>query len=242
MSPMESVGIIGQNYERVVESIQRTAQRFQRDPQGIMLVVVTKGHTIEAVRQVLDAGAAILGENYVDEAIQKISAIEIGRCEWHMIGHVQSRKAKLVSQYFNYVHSLDSLKLAKRINQYANKQGKVVPVLLEFNVSGEESKYGFPAWDRDHLMLVMDEIAQIVELPHIQLNGVMTMPPFPEIPEDSRPYFVKMRMLQAELSDRFPGCNWEQISMGMSGDYEVAIEEGATLLRIGTEIMGPRSF
>lgn len=240
MTSGEEFQFIRNKYNLVVESIQQEAVRCQRDPAGIKLVVVTKGHPVDAVNEVLDAGAMILGENYVDEAVHKINTVGFNRCEWHMIGHIQSRKANLVSQYFNFIHSLDSLKLANRLSRFAQEQGRVISVLLEFNVSGEQSKYGFPAWDQDHLILVLDDIAQIVGLPGIQIQGLMTMPPFPERPEDSRPYFLQLRKLQDELYKRYPGCNWGELSMGMSGDYQVAIQEGATYLRIGTEIMGPR--
>jgi pyridoxal phosphate enzyme (YggS family) len=240
MTTGEEYQFIRHNFIRVVESIQQEAVRCQRDPAGIKLVVVTKGHPVEAVNEVLEAGAMILGENYVDEAVHKIDTLGVRRCQWHMIGHIQSRKANLVSQYFNFVHSLDSLKLAKRLSRFAQEQGRVIPVLVEFNVSGEHSKYGFPAWDQDHFNLVLEDIAQIVGLPGIQIQGLMTMPPFPEHPEDSRPYFKQLRKLQDNLNKRYPGCNWGELSMGMSGDYQVAIQEGATYLRIGTEIMGPR--
>jgi len=236
----EGYGYIQQNYERVVESILRTAEQCQRDPAGIKLVVVTKGQPVEAVQQVIEAGATVLGENYVDEASTKIGRLGDCRCEWHMIGHIQSRKARQVCEYFNYIHSLDSLKLANRLNRSALELGKVIPALLEFNVSGEESKFGFPAWEQERILRVMDDIAQIVDLTGLQLQGVMTMPPFPEVPEDSRPYFKKLRVLQDELYARFPASNWGELSMGMSADFEVAIQEGATYLRVGTEIMGPR--
>lgn len=231
---------IKQNYERVLEKIDVAAQSVGREGSSIKLVVVTKGHPIEAVAEAISAGASILGENYVEEAILKIEAFPHWSGEWHMIGHIQSRKARQVCEYFDYVHSLDRLKIARRLNRFAQERGIVLPVLLECNVSGEGSKYGWPAWEVDRWSELLDDIGQILELPHLQVHGLMTMPPYPKDPELSRPYFIRLRELRSFFEGHFPSVDWTELSMGMSADYEIAIQEGATLVRIGTEIMGPR--
>lgn len=235
------LGKIPENYQRVLENIGRAAERSGRRPSDVRLVVVTKGHPIEAVRAVLEAGADCLGENYVEEAVDKILAISTeDRVEWHMIGHVQSRKASLVCEHFAWVHSLDSLKLARRLDHFAGELGRRLPVLMECNVSGEQSKYGWSAWRKEDWSKLLPEFEQIVELPNLDVRGLMTMAPFLPDPEGARPYFERLRYLQDYLADRFPETKWDHLSMGMSGDYEVAVEEGATLVRIGTAILGPR--
>jgi PLP dependent protein len=160
--------------------------------------------------------------------------------EWHMIGHIQSRKARAVCEYFNYVHSLDSLKLAGRLDRFAGELDISLPVLLECNVSGEDTKYGFSVWRESDLPAFFTVVSEIISLPHLEVHGLMTMAPFFEDPENARPYFKQLKSLQNRLSQQFPGTDWRELSMGMSGDFQVAIEEGATLVRIGTAIMGSR--
>jgi hypothetical protein len=157
-----------------------------------------------------------------------------------MIGHVQSRKAALVAEHFSYLHSLDSLKLAQRFDRLVGEADRKLPVLLEMNVSGEESKFGFTAWDERLWPDLAISITPIIELSGIEVRGLMTMAPFFDQPEPVRPYFRQLRKLQSFLRNRFPTACWDELSMGMSGDFEVAIQEGATWLRIGTSIMGPR--
>src|SRR6266511_3129837 len=159
-----------------------------------------------------------------------------------MIGHVQSRKAGLVAQHFNLLHSLDSLKLAQRLNRFCEEAGHILPVLLEFNVGGEESKSGWPAWDESQWELLTNDISAVLGLPHLQLHGLMAMPPLGETAEFSRPFFQRLRHLQEYLAKRFPNAAWTELSMGTSLDYEVAVQEGATLVRVGTAIVGPRSY
>jgi PLP dependent protein len=229
------------NLDRVLDNITRAAQSAGRDPETVRLVVVTKGHPLERVQAALAAGAHYLGENYVDEALEKIVSLgsQTG-VEWHMIGHIQSRKARLVSENFAYVHSLDSLKLAERLDRFAGEAGKRLPVLLECNVSGEESKYGFPAWELEQWQTLAEQAERIAELDYLEPCGLMTMPPYFDEPEVARPYFQKLARLRDFLHGRVPGINWIELSMGMSGDYEVAIQEGATWVRIGQAILGPR--
>lgn len=229
------------NLDRVLENIARAAHKASRDPQEVRLVVVTKGHSLERVRAALAAGAHYLGENYVEEALDKIAPLggQFG-VEWHMIGHIQSRKARQVSENFVYVHSLDSLKLAERLDRFAGEAGKRLRMLLECNVSGEESKSGFPAWDPALWQALAEQAGCIAALPNLELDGLMTMPPYFDEPEIARPYFQKLARLRDFLIGKVPSAGWKELSMGMSGDYEVAIQEGATWVRIGQAILGPR--
>lgn len=232
---------IGERYQRVLARIEAAASAAGRDPQSVRLVVVTKAQPLEVVRAALQAGVRLLGENYAEEAVEKISSLrEEFVVEWHMIGHVQSRKAELVARHFDWVHSLDSLKLARRLDSFCAQAGRRLPVMLEFNVGGEESKFGFPAWDEHAWPALLPEVEAILQLPHLCVRGLMTMPPLFDQPEQSRPYFRRLRRLQQFLAGRFPAADWGELSMGTSLDYETAIQEGATFVRIGTAIVGPR--
>ncbi|MDP1779712.1 MAG: YggS family pyridoxal phosphate-dependent enzyme, partial [Anaerolineales bacterium] len=159
-----------------------------------------------------------------------------------MIGHVQSRKAGLVAGNFNMLHSLDSLKLAARLERILGESGKILPVLLEFNVSREESKFGWPAWDETRWQDLLTEISEIIALPNLKVRGLMTMPPLGETPELSRPFFQKLKRLQEYLSAQFPQVDFSELSMGTSFDYEAAVEEGATFVRVGTALVGGREY
>ena len=240
---MQKMGKIAENYQHVLENIHQAAVSSGRDPADINLIVVTKGHSLEAVETVIDAGAECLGENYVEEAVDKILAISGKvRVEWHMIGHVQSRKASPVCEHFAWVHSLDSLKLAQRLDRFCGEFGRKLPILMECNVSGEQSKYGWPTWNEVDWPGLLPEFEQVVSLSNLDVRGLMTMAPYLDDPQAARPYFKKLHKLQEYLAVHFPQAKWDQLSMGMSADYIVAIQEGATLVRIGTAIMGPRSY
>ncbi len=231
---------ISERYSTVLERIEKAARRAGRSPATVQLVVVTKGHSPEAVREVVEAGARHLGENYLSEALPKIEALGGFPLTWHMIGHVQSRKARPVAEHFAWVHSVDRLKLARRLSAFAAEGGRTLPILLECNVSGEESKFGWPAWEESAWPALADELAPLLELPALEVRGLMTMAPFVNDPEEVRPVFRRLRSLRDFLSRRFPAHLWEHLSMGMSGDFEIAIEEGATFVRVGTAIMGTR--
>ena len=229
------------NYRHVLQQIDLAAGSAGRDPQSVKLVVVTKGHPFQSVHQALQAGIRVFGENYAEEGVaKKLSCAGIAKVEWHMIGHVQSRKARLVCQHFDWLHSLDSLKLAMRLDRFASDLGRKIPLLLECNVSGEESKFGWPAWNEDRWEELIPEIAQVAGLANLELRGLMTMAPFFDEPESARPYFRRLRRLQEFLFHRLPQARWDELSMGMSGDFTTAIQEGATIVRVGTAIMGPR--
>lgn len=235
---------IQQNMERIRERMVRAAHSCGRNPGGIRLMVVTKTQPIETVRAAIEAGADHLGENYAEEAQPKIAQLrEEGYAPlWHMIGHVQSRKAKIVSADFDMLHSLDSLSLAEKLERNLAVSDRLLPVLMEVNVGGEESKGGW-AFQTD---TDLDRIAEAVEViggfAHLKLVGLMTMPPYREEGEGSRPFFRKLKALRDALENRFPRLDLSELSMGTSSDFEVAIQEGATYVRIGTAILGPRKY
>jgi pyridoxal phosphate enzyme (YggS family) len=237
----ESVKSIQQRYLYTLDQIAAAAKRAGRDPKSVQLVVVTKSQPLDVVRAAIEAGARILGENYPEEGVTKIQSLkEFSAVEWHMIGHVQSRKAQIVARNFTFMHSLDGLKLATRLNRFCGEAGRGLPTLLEFNVGGEESKSGWPAWDEARWPELLKDVAAILTLPHLQIRGLMAMPPISDIPEHSRPFFQKVRRLQSFLAAQFPQADIGELSMGTSTDFEVAVEEGSTWVRVGTAIVGPR--
>jgi len=238
---MISVEELRNNYLRVLERIAVVAQDSGRDPAEVKLVVVTKGHPLEVAQAAVEAGVRRLGENYPEEGVQKALALSAHPdIEWHMIGHVQSRKARLVCQHYDYVHSVDRLKLARRLSRAAEQASRELPILLQFNVSGEGSKFGWPAADESAWEALFPPLEELLALPNLEVRGLMTMPPFFDDPERARPYFQRLRRLRDVLAKRFPQAEWDQLSMGMSNDYEVAIGEGATMVRVGQAILGPR--
>jgi len=233
-----SAEMIHERLENVKARIAAAADRAGRTPEGVRLVVVTKAHPVETVRSVVDAGARILGENYANEALPKIAALAGEGVEWHMIGHVQSRKAKMVAENFAMVHSLDSVKLARRLSS-AYTGTDPLQVLLQVNVSGETEKFGLAAWQPGSWKDVHAVIQEVRGFSNLRVAGLMTVPPF--LPsEQVRPYFKKLAALRNVLQETNPDLELEELSMGMSGDFETAVEEGATLVRIGTAILGPR--
>jgi pyridoxal phosphate enzyme (YggS family) len=230
-----------QRYHQVQETIARAAQSVGRAPEKVKLVVVTKGHPVEQIGALAAGGIRDFGENRVEEALLKIEELRgLPDLNWHMIGHIQSRKAKLIGGDFHLIHSVDRLKLARRLNQYAAEAGEILPILLQCNVSGEQSKSGWAASDQAHWDEMLPEVEAVLQCDFLEVRGLMTLAPFSPDPEAVRPSFVRLRNLRDFFAARFPTQNWAELSMGMSGDYQVAIEEGATIVRIGTAILGPR--
>ncbi|MGA2504306.1 MAG: YggS family pyridoxal phosphate-dependent enzyme [Anaerolineales bacterium] len=227
-------------YLKTLNRIAEATTRSGREVGKVRLVVVTKSQPLEVVQAAVTAGAIILGENYAEEALTKIAAIRNSQVEWHMIGHVQSRKADLIPGNFSLLHSLDSLKLAGRLNRVCVETNRKLPVLLEVNVSREESKFGFPGWDEGRWLELVSMSKQIIEFPGLLLRGLMTMPPFFTEPAEVRPYFQRLRRLEGYLKEHVPQVDWSELSMGTSGDFEIAVEEGATIVRVGQAILGPR--
>lgn len=234
---------IRERYLATLDRIASAAKRAGRNAGAVKLVVVTKSQPLEVVQAAVTAGAGILGENYAEEGVTKIQSLSLGSAvEWHMIGHVQSRKAGLVAANFNYMHSLDSLKLAKRLDRFCAEAGRVLPVLLEFNVGGEASKGGWEASDESRWAELHGAVAEVLALPNLRVNGLMSMPPLGETAEFSRPFFQSMRRLRDHLQGEFRQADFSELSMGTSSDYEVAVEEGATFVRVGTAIVGARKY
>ncbi|MEW6718045.1 MAG: YggS family pyridoxal phosphate-dependent enzyme [Chloroflexota bacterium] len=231
--------LIRQNYARVLDKIAYAARAAGREPDSVCLVVVTKGQPLAVAQAAVRIGVRVLGENYPEEALTKIHAIR-EEVEWHMIGHVQSRKARLVCDYFAFLHSLDSVKLANRLERMAVERKRCLPVLLEFNVSGEATKWGWPAWEEGRWPDLLPEVEQVLGCEHLEVRGLMTVPPFYADPEQARPFFRKLRCLRDFLAGHYPQANWRELSMGMSADFEVAIQEGATFVRVGQAILGSR--
>jgi pyridoxal phosphate enzyme (YggS family) len=229
---------ISANIAAVRERIARAAARVRRRPEEITLMAVSK--TVEAARigEVYEAGLRVFGENRVQEFAEKSEALAgLKDAEWHLIGHLQSNKAAKAAQLFYAVDSVDSLRLAEKLNQAAQQSGKVLSVLVEIKVGTEESKGGIP--------LDSPELEQILQaasrLEHLQIRGLMTVPPYTENPQDARDYFRCLRDLRDRIARcHFPSVQMDVLSMGMSHDFEVAIEEGSTCVRVGTAIFGSR--
>jgi pyridoxal phosphate enzyme (YggS family) len=233
---------ISENYHTVKERITNAARLAGRNPEDIRLVVVTKTNPIEVIQAVIDAGATDLGENYLDEAIPKIHHFTNDKAiKWHMIGHIQSRKAFNVCEYFHYAHSVDSIKLAERLSRFAVDLGKPLPIWLEFNVGGEPSKSGWNIAGDATWKVLLPDISKIFSLPGLIVLGVMTIPPFSDNSEESRPYYRLLRKFQAYVIESLRLSNFLELSIGMSSDFEVAIQEGSTCVRIGQAILGPRT-
>lgn len=237
----ELVASIRERYLLTLDQIASAARRSGRAPGDVRLVVVTKSQPLEVVQAALEAGVRILGENYPEEGVTKIQSLprQTG-VEWHMIGHVQSRKARLVAEHFELLHSLDSLKLAGRLDRFAAEQNRILPVLLEFNVGGEASKAGWDASDNSRWDALLPDVRAILDLPNLRVHGLMTMPPLETNPDDARRFFQRLRLLRDQFASTFPQADWRELSMGTSADFPVAVEEGATLVRVGTAIVGAR--
>jgi pyridoxal phosphate enzyme (YggS family) len=235
------VSPIRDRYLKTLDAIAASAQKGGRSADSVRLVVVTKTHPVNVVEAVIQAGARILGENYADEAVEKILALKAQTAvEWHMIGHVQSRKAQLVADHFALFHALDSQKLAERLDRFASRSGRRLPVLLEFNVGSEETKPGWRADDESSWPALIPSVEAIIALPFLKAGGLMTMPPLSTGADAARTHFQRLYRLREFFAERLPQADWRELSMGTSNDYEVAVEEGATLVRIGRAILGPR--
>ncbi len=234
---------IRQRYEAALETIARHAQKVGRSPDEVRLVVVTKAQPLKVAEAAIAAGVQRLGENYPEEALSKINVLSSANgVEWHMIGHIQSRKARMVVGHFALIHSVDRLKIARKLSDLAVQQAVQLPVLLEFNVGGEATKSGWLAADVSDWDALLPELESVLALPGLLVRGLMTMPPLAARPDEARGYFQRLRRLRDWLAGRFPSADWRELSMGTSGDYPVAVEEGATLVRVGQAIVGPRHY
>ncbi len=228
--------MLADNYRQVLKNIQDACQAVGRDPKEVTLVAVSKTKPVEMLQQVYDAGARVFGENKVQEIMDKYDHLP-GDIRWQMIGHLQRNKVKYIVDKVDMIHSVDSYRLAQTIETEAAKKNVTVSVLLEVNVAEEESKFG----------LKMDEVLplvqQISELPHVQVKGLMTIAPFVSNPEDNREIFRKLKKLSVDIEAKnINNTTMSVLSMGMTGDYMVAVQEGATMVRVGTGIFGERDY
>jgi pyridoxal phosphate enzyme (YggS family) len=229
---MEMVGTVAANLAAVRSRIAEAARRAGRDPSAVRLMAVTKGFPRETVMEALEAGASLFGENRVQEAETKFTDLA-GRCETHLIGHLQTNKAKAAAALFDCVQSIDSLHTAEALDARCGERGRTMDVLLELNTSGEGSKSGFPG--RDELAAGLAEVEKLLRL---RVRGLMTVGPLTDDEGAIRAAFGRLRSAFEELAAGRPG--FDTLSMGMSSDFQIAIEEGATLVRVGTALFGPR--
>lgn len=226
---------IADNIAAIRQRIDEIARACGRNPEDIQLVAVSKTFPATAVEEALGAGQQLFGENYIQEAQEKIEMLG-GRCRFHFIGHLQSNKAKIAARLFDVIETVDSLKLARALDRHLGEIGRRMPILLQVNIGEDENKSGAQAEETEHLL------RQVRELANLEVIGLMTMPPFTDDPEDARPYFRQLRLLSESLAAKglFPAGRRVELSMGMSADYPVAIQEGATIVRVGTAIFGHR--
>jgi hypothetical protein len=215
--------------------IHRAAEAAGRRPESVRLVAVSKTKPIQMIRAAIDAGVTDIGENYIQEAREKFSALGTRPVSWHFIGHLQTNKAKYAVRIFDLIHSVDSAKLAGELDRQAEKIGKIQDILIQVNISGEAGKSGIPSEAARPL------IEEIAPLAHIRVRGLMTLPPYFDDPEKAQPFFRALRLLRDEIRATDIGnVALDELSMGMTGDFEAAIAEGATLVRIGTALFGSR--
>ncbi len=223
---------LADNLEFVQERIVAACERADRSPESVKLVAVSKTHSADTVKAAAELGQTLFGESKIQEAKLKISNCP-KNLSWHLIGHLQSNKARDAVRFFQMIHSVDSFHLAEEINQQAEKQSKSLPILIQVNVSGEASKFGYEP------KALFEEFDALNELERLEIHGFMTMAPWTPEPEKARPHFRRLREVRDEC-EQILGAPLPELSMGMSGDYEQAVEEGATLVRVGTGIFGAR--
>lgn len=224
------------NFANVEKNVADACARAGRDRSEVTLIAVSKTKPVEMLREVYDAGARTFGENKVQEICEKYDKLP-SDIQWHMIGHLQRNKVKQVIDKVALIHSVDSYRLAQEISVQAQKKNITVPILIEVNVANEETKFGISAEDTTQL------IEEIATLPNLKIQGLMTIAPYVEDAEENRLYFRQIRQLSVDIKNKnIDNVNMDILSMGMTGDYEVAIEEGATMVRVGTGIFGARNY
>ena len=225
--------MIAENLAEVRERISRAIQKSGREPDSARLITVPKQISVDRIEEARVAGAVVFGENKIQEAIPKIEQMGAEGIFWHFIGHLQKNKIKFLDERFDLIHSVDSFELAEKIAKHYHSENRVQRILLQVNVSGEAAKFGMEPKELEKHM------AEFFQLQGIQVEGLMTIPPFDSDPENSRRHFSRLRELR-EQYEKQNGLPLNELSMGMSNDFEVAVEEGATLVRVGTAIFGPR--
>jgi pyridoxal phosphate enzyme (YggS family) len=221
-----------ENLNSIQQRIAAACARAGRDVNGVTLLAVSKSHPPETIRAAVDAGQLMFGENKIQEAKAKIP-LSPGKARWQFIGHLQSNKVRDAVELFEMIQGVDSLAIAQEISKRAAQAGKTMPILIEVNVAGEASKFGYAPEK------LLAELNELNALPKIEIHGLMAIPPFMPLPEKTRPYFQKLRELKLQC-EQILGAPLPHLSMGMSGDFEVAIEEGATIVRVGTALFGER--
>ncbi len=231
-----SQSVLKENYDLVLNKVKRACERAGRDEKDVTLIAVSKTKPVEMLQEVYDCGCRDFGENKVQEIMDKYDKLP-NDIRWHMIGHLQTNKVKYIVDKVYMIHSVDSIKLAKEISKEAVKKNVTVKILLEVNVAQEETKFG----------MMSDEVKEfyneVIDLPGLKVCGLMTIAPYVEDSEENRQYFVKLRQLMVDMTEeKNDNKDVGELSMGMTGDYEVAIEEGATYVRVGTGIFGERNY
>jgi pyridoxal phosphate enzyme (YggS family) len=221
----------------VIENIDRAARKAGRSADSVKLVAVSKTIGVEAIHQAVAAGAKALGENKVQEASSKRPILSELTAEWHLIGALQKNKANRAAEIFDWIESLDDLELAGKLDRACERLNKRMPVLIQVNVGREASKSGIAEEE------AAEFAGRVAAFTHLEVRGLMAIPPYSEDPEESRPYFVRLRELARRIeSEKIAGVSMKELSMGMSHDFPLAVEEGATLVRVGTAIFGPRHY
>jgi pyridoxal phosphate enzyme (YggS family) len=244
---MGRVQSLAENVKSVREHVAAACVRAGRHPSEVTLVAVSKTFPAEAVLEAYRLGLRDFGENRVQEAGEKILNLKslvsnlqppTSDLRWHLIGHLQSRRAREAADLFDVIQSVDSVKLADKLNRLCMEAGRVMPILLECNVSGEASKYGFPLSTAAERARWWADVEAILKMPRVCVEGLMTVAPLVADPNETRPFFRALRQLRDDLAAHFPQADWRHLSMGMTDDFEVAIEEGATMIRVGRAIFG----
>ena len=223
---------LAENLAMIQQKIRAACERAGRAPESVTLLAVSKTHPPETIREAADGGQLLFGENKIQEAKAKIPLCP-GKCRWHFIGHLQSNKVRDAVELFQMIQGVDSLALAREISKRCEQAAKRMPILLEVNVAGEASKFGYKPEP------LLAELAELNALPKIEIHGLMAIPPYTTDADKARPFFRRLRELKSKC-EKILGAPLPHLSMGMSGDFEVAIEEGATLVRIGTALFGER--
>lgn len=228
--------MLKENFIQVQEKIQKACERVGRDPKEVTLIAVSKTKPIEMLQEAYDFGTRIFGENKVQELVDKHEALPKD-IHWHMIGHLQRNKVKYIIDKAELIHSVESLRLAETIEKEAAKKNRIANILVEVNVAKEESKFGLMPEETERF------IEQIAGFSHVKVQGLMTIAPFVENPEENRRYFERLRKLSVDIAEKkVNNVNMSILSMGMTNDYEVAVEEGATMVRVGTGLFGARDY
>ncbi len=236
-----------ENEERMALSLQsihgnihEAASCSGRDDASVRIVAISKGQSASSIQLAYDLGMRDFGENRVEEGLEKIAKLEkLAGIVWHMVGHIQSRKAKEIPANFHMVHSVDRLKIARQLNRSSEEVGVKLPVFIECNTSGEESKFGWSVFDRESWRLIYEDLSEIANFPHLRVLGFMTMAPWVQDDAIIRTSFRRLREFRDDYRE-YSDSDWKELSMGMTDDYTVAIEEGSTVVRIGRAIFGER--